>query len=104
MVAMMPHSATSRASVGDPKRTRTKSAGVTRPCEWATDHIRLSPTNAMGPATVAKATAKNPPAPTAKSSAGNAMKVYAVNSSPVSRNQVSTGPKLRPPSPHSSRL
>src|SRR5258706_10082360 len=32
IVAMSPQIATRSASVGDPKRTRTKSAGVTRPC------------------------------------------------------------------------
>src|SRR4051812_16330263 len=48
-------------------------------------------------------TAKNPVAPAPNSSAGTATNVYAVYRSPPTRNQVTQVPKLRPPSPHSSR-
>jgi hypothetical protein len=43
--------------------------------------------------------AKKPCAPTPKTSAGTAMKVYAVWRSPPSRNQVTSVPKRRPPRP-----
>ncbi len=42
MVATMPVIATSRASVDDPNRARTKSAGVTKPCTCDTDHSRIT--------------------------------------------------------------
>src|SRR3982751_3629432 len=48
-------------------------------------------------------TAKKPAAPAPKIRAGTATKVYAVYRSPPIRNQVIHPPKLRPPSPHSSR-
>src|SRR3954471_8880845 len=48
-------------------------------------------------------TAKNPAAPAPNISAGTATNVYAVYRSPPTRNQVTHPPKLRPPSPHSSR-
>ena len=40
MVATMPVIATSSASVGESKRVRTKSAGVTKPCRCDTDQSR----------------------------------------------------------------
>ncbi len=45
--------------------------------------------------------AKKPSAPAPNTSAGTAMNVYAVYRSPPSRNQVTSVPKRRPPSPHS---
>src|SRR5689334_1338594 len=48
-------------------------------------------------------TAKNPAAPAPNISAGTATNVYAVYRSPPIRNHVIQPPKLRPPSPHSSR-
>src|SRR4051794_3478035 len=48
--------------------------------------------------------AKKPAAPAPKTSAGTATNVYAVYRSPPMRNQVIHEPKLRPPSPHWSRL
>src|ERR1044071_2383371 len=48
-------------------------------------------------------TAKKPAAPAPKIRAGTATKVYAGYRSPPTRNQVIQPPKLRPPSPHSSR-
>ncbi len=41
IVATMPVIATSSASVGEPNRARTKSAGVTNPCRCDTDQSRI---------------------------------------------------------------
>ena len=38
----MPVIAISRASVGEPNRVRTKSAGVTKPCRCETDQSRTT--------------------------------------------------------------
>jgi hypothetical protein len=48
MVATMPVMATSRASVEEPNRARTKSAGVTNPCTCETDHSRISTRKTSG--------------------------------------------------------
>ncbi|GAA3446755.1 hypothetical protein GCM10018955_61940 [Planomonospora venezuelensis] len=48
MVATMPVIATSSASVGEPKRARTKSAGVTKPWMCETDQSRISTRKTIG--------------------------------------------------------
>ncbi len=103
IVATMPVMATSSAIVGESNRARTKSAGVTKPCTWLTDHSRTRNSSTSGYTMIVYGTAKNPAAPAPNISAGTATKVYAVYRSPPSRNQVIQPPKLRPPSPHSSR-
>src|SRR5258705_10812764 len=78
MVATMPVIATSSAMVDEPDRARTKSAGVTKPCRWDTDHSRASTTNTNGYTITVYGTAKKPAAPEANSRAGTATNVYAV--------------------------
>ena len=48
IVATMPVSATSRAIVDEPKRPRTKSAGVTYPWVWLTDQSRITTRKTIG--------------------------------------------------------
>ena len=48
IVATMPVIATTSASIGEPCRPRTKSAGVTYPCWWETDHSRGAARNTSG--------------------------------------------------------
>lgn len=48
IVATMPVTATSSASIEEPWRARTKSAGVTKPCTWLTDQSRISTRNTIG--------------------------------------------------------
>ncbi len=48
----MPVSAIASASVGEPKRTRMKSAGVAAPCLWQTDHSRGMIRNTSGYTTI----------------------------------------------------
>ena len=47
-MATMPVMAMSSASVGEPERARTKSAGVTNPLTWLTDHSRARTMNTIG--------------------------------------------------------
>src|SRR5690348_8781205 len=103
IVATIPVIAISSASVREPNRARTNSAGVTKPCRWDTDHNRISTRNTGGYVTTVYGIAKNPIAPAEYSSAGTATNVYAVYRSPPTRNHVTHAPNLRPPRPHSSR-
>ena len=75
IVATIPVSATSSASVGEPERARTKSAGVTKPCTWLTDHSRASTRKTSGYTTIVYGTAKNPIAPAPNTRAGTATNV-----------------------------
>ena len=45
---MIPVIATSSAIVGESNRDRTKSAGVTKPRTWLTDHSRMTTRNTSG--------------------------------------------------------
>ena len=71
----MPVIAMSSARVGEPERARTKSAGVTKPLRWLTDHSRASTTKTIGYTTIVYGTAKKPTAPAPKTSAGTATNV-----------------------------
>jgi len=48
MVARNPVTATASESPREPNRPRTKSAVVTYPCRWLTDHIRPMKTKMIG--------------------------------------------------------
>ncbi len=71
----MPVIATSSASVGEPNRARTKSAGVTNPCTCDTDQSRIRNRNTSGYTMIVYGTAKKPAAPAPNTSAGTATKV-----------------------------